>query len=159
LCRVSLLKNETRGIFLHSVEPPLDHKSLLAVVDPGTLVILPTAACQLELFLAACSIPRIPRFEKPVMARAHIVLLREPIHIFCHVYMIFFCVFFICIYDMLVSIKSSVQMGKRIFTYICIHTSYHRSCDCTVADCSCSCTFIYRVCFWTNEVLRSRRTK
>jgi len=66
-----------------SVEPPLDHKSLLAVVEPGTLVILPSAACQVELFLAACSIPRIPKFEEPVMARAHkLLLLRGPIHIF-----------------------------------------------------------------------------
>jgi len=53
------------------VEPPLDQKSLLAVLEPGTLVILPTAACQVELFLAACSIPFIPKFEEPVMARAH----------------------------------------------------------------------------------------
>jgi len=58
LCRVPLFKSETRGIFLHSVEPPIDHDSLLAVVEPGTLVIFPTAACQVEIFLAACSIPQ-----------------------------------------------------------------------------------------------------
>jgi len=51
LYRVPLLKSETRGTFLHLVEPLLDHMSLLAVVEPGTLVILPTALCQVELKL------------------------------------------------------------------------------------------------------------
>jgi len=81
-----------------------NHKSLLAVVELGTLVILPSAAFQVELFLAACSIPRIPKFEEPVMARAHkLLLLRGPEHIFLSKVYDFFLyssyVLIICLYQ------------------------------------------------------------
>ena len=67
------------------------------------------------------------------MARAHNFFSSVDVYRFFVICVDFFFVLFICIDYMSVSIKSSVQMCKWIFTYICIHVSYHslRSWDCT----------------------------
>jgi len=127
LCQVPLLKSETRGIFLHSVEPPLDHKSLLAVVEPGTLVILSTAACQLELFLAACSILHIPKFEEPVVARAHkLPLVRGPMHM----YLSFFLY---CSYALIIRLYQSNLVYRWVTEYLHMYVYILLTIDCETA--------------------------
>jgi len=73
------------------VQPPLDHDSALAIVGARTLVILPLAALQLELILAACSITRISKLTEPVMTGTQVFLLvGRPIygtHLGIYVYM------------------------------------------------------------------------
>ena len=59
LCRVLLLKCETRRILIHTFQIPLDHESTLAIMEARTLVILQLAGLQLELILAACSITHL----------------------------------------------------------------------------------------------------
>jgi hypothetical protein len=60
-------KCETRRVLIHTVQPPLDHESKLAIVEARTLVILPLAGLQFELILAVCFITRISKLTEPVM--------------------------------------------------------------------------------------------
>jgi len=75
LCRVPLPKCETRRNLIHTVQPPLDHDSMLAIVEARTLVILPLAGLQVELILTACSLTRIFKLTEPGMTGTQVFLL------------------------------------------------------------------------------------
>jgi len=70
---------------------------------PSQVIIIPTAACEVELFLAACSITCIPNLEEPVMGKAHTLLfIRRPMLI-CVISIWFFLIYLhvliICLYQ------------------------------------------------------------
>jgi len=75
LSRLPLLKRETQRILIHTVQPPLDHESTLAIVEARTLVILPLAGLQFELCLAACSITHTSKLAEPMMTWTQVLLL------------------------------------------------------------------------------------
>jgi len=69
--------------------------------------------------------PASAKLEEPVMARAHrLLLLRRPIHMYMFVlYYSYALIICLC--------QSNLVYRWILFTYICIHTSYHRLWDCT----------------------------
>jgi len=76
---------EAFGSHSSKVRPEARHLHPLgsASTRPQDLAGCCRSAWQVECFLVACSIPRIPKLEEPVVARVHEhVLLRGPIHVY-----------------------------------------------------------------------------